>query len=1053
VKFILQLFYFLVPLLVFTGCKNTGGIIQGAILGERTTLSTGSLSISIIEGNSHSILVVLDKALPYDTTIDWTLDAPAGQFTATSGIITITKGTQSGLLQLDTINNGLLDGTRHSTLNLSGSSLVFENSTNVSVTVYDDDIDPTISIANVSLSEGNSGSSNATFTVTAAAASDADITVNYATSNGTATAGSDYTAASGTATITAGSTTTTFNVAISGDGTYEASETFTVTLSSGSGYTASGSTLSATGTITNDDYQSQTWTFATPSDYSYSTNYIDLSSGNRAELKTVNTTFNDSTTFGTGHAGTTYSSGLTLDATASAVTSHSASWTPKYSYISAYWKMDGDWVDAIGGNTPTPSGSPTFGVARVGSNSGSFASASSQYVDIADNDSLDGSAQMSFSFWVNPATLDGTARGVISKRVIGDDNEAYAFFFYTSNAMYFDIEGTGQRFSTSTLFNTNTWWHVGVVYDGSLTAAQRVKVYVNGVLDVTATESSTSIGNRTSTLRLGHLHSSGYLNGRLDDFAIWKGAALSAGDMSIIYHRQKQKYAGSYDSPVINMGATGATWTSLTSTATLPYMKNIPNTSELASYASAANNLATSQAAYWSFEEKALNAGPSSTDFADTSSIGTHHGTEAGGVVPGIVGKIGSAALFDGLDDSIAVGTVADYSAGYTTSAWFKTKGANTANAVQEILSQRSSVSNYDMQMYTNNSRNRLTCYFENNSTVVTSNWILGAGTLDGVWHHGACVFDPVAKTLTTYLDGVANTPVATGTTVPPTGGTAYIGSNAGTAGFFNGRIDELAVWTRVFSTAEVIEIYRRGANRVKYQVRSCIDSSCNCASYSTTPAGSATDCDGDGTLNAADFIDANAAGWLGPDGTGATYFSEVQNNASVDSSGNPTGAVGTGGLSLDWSGSFFTAAARPSTNQFFQFRAYLESEDENNLCTTACFPKVTSVVVGPTGRYWGGSPTIENVTGVTYTQLQTMSRSENNTCTTYQISTDGTNWKYWNGSAWAAATTQSNVISDVTAHVSALAAGTFYYKAFLATNAAFTQSCQLSSVGITYTP
>lgn len=116
-------------------------------------------------------------------------------------------------------------------------------------TITDDDAAPTISIANSSATEGSA----ITFTVSLSAASAKTVSFDWATSDGTATtANSDYTAGSGTGvTISAGSTSTTFNVNTTSDSTYESDETFTVTLSSLSNATSG--TLTATGTITNDD--------------------------------------------------------------------------------------------------------------------------------------------------------------------------------------------------------------------------------------------------------------------------------------------------------------------------------------------------------------------------------------------------------------------------------------------------------------------------------------------------------------------------------------------------------------------------------------------------------------------------------------------------------------------------------------------------------------------------------------------------------------------------------------------------------------------------------
>lgn len=117
------------------------------------------------------------------------------------------------------------------------------------LTIADNDITPSLSIADVTTSDESA--SNASLTITLSATSSNDVTVNYATSNGTATAGADYTATSGTATISAGATTATIAVPILADTVDEANETVTLTLSSANNATISDST--ATLTITDDD--------------------------------------------------------------------------------------------------------------------------------------------------------------------------------------------------------------------------------------------------------------------------------------------------------------------------------------------------------------------------------------------------------------------------------------------------------------------------------------------------------------------------------------------------------------------------------------------------------------------------------------------------------------------------------------------------------------------------------------------------------------------------------------------------------------------------------
>ena len=85
----------------------------------------------------------------------------------------------------------------------------------------------------------------------------------------------------------------------------------------------------------------------------------------------------------------------------------------------------------------------------------------------------------------------------------------------------------------------------------------------------------------------------------------------------------------------------------------------------------------------------------------------------------------------------------------------------------------------------------------------------------------------------------------------------------------------------------------RRGTNRVKLQVKSCVDSSCNCKSYSSSPAGSIEDCDGDGVINIEDNEDIHLAEFIGPGVDGSTYYSELLNrdiaNVTLDCDANTT--------------------------------------------------------------------------------------------------------------------------------------------------------------------
>ena len=115
---------------------------------------------------------------------------------------------------------------------------------------------PLLSISDAFATEGSA----VEFAVTMSKAAEAAVTVQYSTADGTATAdanaidGADYAAASNqTVTFAIGETTQTISVPTGGDSVDEGDETFTVTLSDPSGSAALGATVSATGTIVDDD--------------------------------------------------------------------------------------------------------------------------------------------------------------------------------------------------------------------------------------------------------------------------------------------------------------------------------------------------------------------------------------------------------------------------------------------------------------------------------------------------------------------------------------------------------------------------------------------------------------------------------------------------------------------------------------------------------------------------------------------------------------------------------------------------------------------------------
>ncbi|PYI92889.1 MAG: hypothetical protein DMF03_01655, partial [Verrucomicrobia bacterium] len=113
------------------------------------------------------------------------------------------------------------------------------------------ELQPVLSIDDVTVTQSSSGTTSAVFTVSLSMASAQPITVNYATADGTATAGGDYQAASGTLTFNPGETSKTVTVLVNADAAFDPTETFFVNLSNAGNTPIAKS--QGTGTIVNNN--------------------------------------------------------------------------------------------------------------------------------------------------------------------------------------------------------------------------------------------------------------------------------------------------------------------------------------------------------------------------------------------------------------------------------------------------------------------------------------------------------------------------------------------------------------------------------------------------------------------------------------------------------------------------------------------------------------------------------------------------------------------------------------------------------------------------------
>ena len=238
----------------------------GTITDDDGTLTLALSSASITEnGGSSTITATLSKTLSEAVTLTIAAapvsPAVAGDFTlSTNKTLSIAAGstTSTGTVTITAVNNEVDAPNKIITVSAtaSGGNDV-AHPANKSLTITDDDAQPTLHIDAPSVTEGNSGPTTLTFRVTLSAASGKPVSVTYADAGtGTATSSTDYTTIpTGTLNFAAGETEKTVSVTVNGDTLDEPDETVVLRLASPTNavLAGNGQTLDGTGTITDDD--------------------------------------------------------------------------------------------------------------------------------------------------------------------------------------------------------------------------------------------------------------------------------------------------------------------------------------------------------------------------------------------------------------------------------------------------------------------------------------------------------------------------------------------------------------------------------------------------------------------------------------------------------------------------------------------------------------------------------------------------------------------------------------------------------------------------------
>lgn len=697
-------------------------------------------------------------------------------------------------------------------------------------------------------------------------------------------------------------------------------------------------------------------------------------------------------------------------ATASCATDPSF-WIPRPKNLVGSWTLDGTGTAANGSAVPAalgPAGTTVSGgttIAYVAGKAGQAVQLDGVDDEITiSNDPTLQLSRGSFSAWFNTTNAGAGYRGIVTKQF------AYGVFLNSNQLTVYDWGGGAGR-AVALSPNDGAWHHVLVTFVAGV--SNGVTIYVDGVFKLATT---ISISAQTQPLKIGSGNSPGqFFTGKIDEVMVWN-AVLNADEARDVYQRSRGKYSGQLVSRVFD-AMIPSSWPNLSWVTNLPYGKELPGAaaSEAASaYSSVIGGLMTGNVGLWHFNETAGGTAPGGKDWKDDSG-GGNHGTTVNATY-GYSGKFGNAAgFYNALGINLGTPTFLHGASAMTVCSWVDYTGVADSASHSIARQQNSSSGQFAFGMGWVAHKARL---WVNNSNT----WYAGPDSItaidDGKWHHVCGTFS--AGTIRIYVDGVREASATVGTTVisSAAGNPLHVGAYAYGGEIWTGMIDELGIWSRALSDSEVVELYRRGANQVKLQVRSC----------STASATTCTD----------------GSGWKGPDGTSDTLFSEL-NNATT----------GSADLTL----SAFTSP--PGNNRYFQYRLVAESNDALNSCNygtgaTTCSPEIASVRSGGASAYDPSGPSVTGNTGLVADHLtQIVETLGSGGCAGgigYALSLDKTLWYYWNGIAWVASNgtaAQSSTAGALNTGLSKFGAqvgrGTVYLRSFLKSNGA--QPCELDRV------
>ncbi|MDB5181882.1 MAG: 5-Nucleotidase domain protein [Candidatus Saccharibacteria bacterium] len=426
-----------------------------------------------------------------------------------------------------------------------------------------------------------------------------------------------------------------------------------------------------------------------------------------------------------------------------------------------HWKLDGNAKDA----TPYSNNGIVTGAVpasdRKGKSGSAYAFSANTDTIVIPSSPVLNTPVFTYTAWVRPTSI------ATNSTIIGSASAGGPQFILQASTgrLYLNKQNVVSIDGTSSVVPLNTWTHVAVSYD----ASGYYVIYINGVEQPTLGASPNPQTFTFSNFKLGMKHTTTEsFVGSIDDVRIYN-RVLSGSEV--------QEMSQSYDSQI--------------------NVNSAPTTTAVS------GNISQGLVGYWPFSGNAKDATPYS---------GNGTLVNAPALTADRKGRLSSAYNFVyGSSQEIAIpdSPALSPTGALTLSAWFKGSVANTSYATSGALAglvvKDIGGSTAQNPIYGFTVTSGTLNFVANNSSNVQAS-ISSSGLIDNTWYHAVGTFD--GTNIRLYVNGQFKSS-ATQTNLDNSTGPLRIGrQKSGFDRFFNGDIDDVRVYDRALSLAEVQALY-----------------------------------------------------------------------------------------------------------------------------------------------------------------------------------------------------------------------------------------------------